>query len=234
MANQVQIPSSACIIGIAQSGKTTFSIENMEQNPNWSIFLDRNRAYLRLRPPAVNYVTGPWSKVRREFIYLLAKHKKVIYNPATDDDIDAMLDTLFAIKNKAMRNFEPIYIYFDEVDLYVGRQNNVEMCWTKYQGAGIVPIGIVQRISQMRDLSILFNSNAGIVVFNVTDGDGYGLIQNYGIGLKIHPYHGDPKAPGPCPETECDLCYIQHNSRIAGSKYIGAVWIPTAGQVVRL
>ena len=235
MANQVPLPSAACIIGIAQSGKTTWGAQNMDQNPNYAVWVDRNRAILRLRPPLQNYVTGPWQSVRKQFFYWLLKTRKVFYNPASDEDIEEMTGAIFALKNRSMRNFQPIYIYYDEADLTLaalGRQSNVEAVWTKYQGAAIFGIAIVQRIGQMRDLSILFNSNAGVVCFNVTDGDALGITQNYGLRMNFGAEHFKVTPP-PC-GNECDLCFIQKNSRVAGSKYIGALYIPTAGQVVRL
>jgi len=235
MANQQPLPSAACIIGAAQSGKTTWGAQNMDENPNYCIWVDRNRAILRLRPPLQNYVTGSWQQVRKQFFYFLLKFHKVFYNSASDEDIEEMTGAIFAVKNRAIRNFQPIYVYYDECDLTLGalgRQSNVEAVWTKYQGAGLVGIAIVQSFRQMRDLSILFNSNGGVVVFNVTDGDAMGIIQNYGLRMNIGAKHFETTPPQ-C-GVECDLCYVQKNSRVAKAKYIGALFIPTTGQVVRL
>lgn len=195
MAKLTSLPTSSIIVGASQSGKSTWALQLFFALQGYAIYIDYNRAYLRLYPGGDMscYYKGSFGIVKRAMAYCLLKRHKVIYCPPDQQAIEDMFQWLFSLKNANMREFTPIYIFADEVDMYSDRDSSVEHCWTKYQGAALYGIGISQRPSMLQNLSILFNSN-DFILFNIGDGEAMRIRGNYAIDF-----------------SDEDLAYIQQN-----------------------
>jgi len=207
MARQIRLQRSTAVIGTAQTGKTSWSVENFLQNPEFSIFIDYNRAYLRMAQknkwPMEIYTRGPWFEASRRIWAALGQYKKVVYLPDQASDIEALVGYVMGFKDEEIQNFEEICIYFDEVDKYCPKGSRVEEVFTKYQGPNIVGIPITQKVAQMDNLNIIGNCTGGVVLFYTTGMDRTKMVNNYGIEISDEEYAytkeqtdikaGDPK-----------------------------------------
>jgi hypothetical protein len=200
MAQQIQLSDgSQCVFGGPGSGKTHWCIENFLANPEYSVYIDYNKAVYRAMAKGEvaniiqdSWVRGPWGQVKKRFLTTLVQKKKVIYAPNDDEDVQDMASSLRTVKEGNLENIENVWIYCDEIDLYSDLKSSVEQLTTKDRGAGIRPVNIVQRPSQVRNRSIVDNSFGGVLIFRVEESEAQTMRLNFALNI-----------------SEDDLAYIQ-------------------------
>jgi len=199
MARQITLADgSHIILGGPGSGKTHWALESWLAQQQHALYIDFNKAGYRamsnfeIEDRRDVWVKGPWYQVRKKVVMDLIQTKKAMYAPSTPDDVQEVAQFFRDMKEKNLENIENIWIYCDEVDLYSKPGSSVEQMWTKDRGAGVRPVGILQRAAQAKNLNIVNNSFGGVLVFRVETGEAQKLRNNYGLEF-----------------SEEDLAYIQ-------------------------
>jgi hypothetical protein len=180
------------IFGEPGSGKSYWAYKEFRAIPGYAVYIDyTGNTYRDFHAQCDDfYVRGSWDKVKGKFLTLLSdeKRKKVIWHPTQDDDIHAMCQYLWELKEKNYMDTTEIWIFLDEIDLTADLKSPVERMFTKARGCGLRPVGIAQRPSALRNRNIVDNAYGAIVMFRVEEAEVETLAKNYGIAVSEEDY----------------------------------------------
>lgn len=195
MAEPYELVASSMVFGDSGSGKSYWAFYNAiaKAKAHHVIYVDYTgntyRDFHKKLPGFEElYIRGGWDANRRKFLLLLADKHMVIWHPRKDEDIQAMANYFWDLKEREYENMDEIWIYLDEVDQTADRKAPVEFLFLKARGCGIRCVGISQRPGAVSNRNIVEQAVGAVVVFNVGTDEAFDVLPDYGLHMSQEDY----------------------------------------------